>query len=72
MFKKNYLPKQIANAWREFNDTRASALQLKEQNFARFFIFKKEQQNNPIPFKLVTLDRHWLSELVEALNNVES
>jgi hypothetical protein len=63
-----YLPKEIANAWRKFNDVRASALQLKEQNFARFFIFKKGHQNNSIPFKLVNLDRHWLFELAEALN----
>lgn len=62
-----YLPKQIASAWRQFNDVRGSALQLKGEHFARFFIFKRDHQNHSLPFKLATLDNHWLGELVEAM-----
>jgi hypothetical protein len=59
-----YLPKEMAKAWKSFNDVRASALQIKAQNFARFFIFNKNENDGSIPFKLITLDLMWLQELI--------
>lgn len=60
-----YLPKEIAKSWKAYNDVRAGALELKQQNFARFFIFNKGSDNMGYPFKLVTLDNEWLRSFIE-------
>ena len=64
-----YLPKEIAESWRKFTDVRGSALEIKEQRFARFFIFNKNLSPQGFPFKLITLDMAWLRELINELNN---
>lgn len=64
-----YLPKEIAKVWKSYNDVRGSALSIKEDKFARFFIFNKGQNNENFPFKLVKLDMEWLTELVNGLRN---
>jgi hypothetical protein len=65
-----YLPGEIAEMWKSYNDTKASALQIKNERFARFFIFNRvtpnEVQNIEImPFKLVLLDKEWLQQLID-------
>ena len=62
-----YLPREIARAWKGFNDVRTGALDIKEQNFARFFIFNKGNSNQNLPFKMVTLDIQWLNEMASDL-----
>lgn len=59
-----YLPREIAKAWKAYNDLRGSALQIKGQSFAQFFIFNKGQNNDVMPFKLVTLDADWLQQMM--------
>jgi hypothetical protein len=63
-----YLPGEIAEMWKSYNDTKASALQIKNERFARFFIFDRVQNNEAMPFKLVLLDKEWLQQLIDQQN----
>jgi hypothetical protein len=62
-----YLPREIVKVWKEYNDVRGGALAIKEEMFARFFIFNKTANDLAFPFKLVRLDMEWLTELVNRL-----
>lgn len=66
-----YLPKEIATMWKSYDDAKASALQIKGDRFARFFVFNKRQNEDEMPFKLIRLDKRWLQQLIDRLENSE-
>jgi hypothetical protein len=60
-----YLPMQIAEMWKSYDDAKSGALRIKGDRFARFFIFNKNQNPEEMPFKLVLLDTEWLQQLID-------
>lgn len=65
-----YVPKRIFSHWKTFNLDKAAALDIKQQFFSKVFVFN--QRNNPeAPFSIINIDREWLDNARQRLNEDE-
>lgn len=63
-----YVPDKIFKNWKKFNLDKNAALDIKQNFFSKIFVFN--HRNNPvIPFSIISLNREWLSEARDRLDD---
>ncbi|MCK9524537.1 MAG: hypothetical protein M0R49_01230 [Limnochordia bacterium] len=60
-----FVPHGIMRLWAEHENSRQSALEIKQRFFSRIFIFNNEI-NSDMPFVLINIDREWINKILEA------
>lgn len=58
-----YLPSRIIEIWRDQNFNSQAALNLKQELFSRLFLFIKNNSDTELPFRIVDIDRKWMTEI---------